>query len=105
LANKDKQEVTVEPKHIIVNMGEGGNEFVCTHKSHNGERFVIIGDHDKYQEHLASHGKKKFGSEPCMRCGKPADMNLDPTPVGRKPMCPDCIEWQIATWKKEGRIK
>lgn len=93
-----------KPKHIQVDMTEGGSEFVCTHKSHNGERFVIYGDHQKYQDHLATHGKKQLGGAPCMRCGKPADMNLDPTPVGAKPMCQECITWQIGQWKKEGRI-
>lgn len=93
-----------KPKHIIVDMTEGGNEFVCYHKSHNGERYVIVGDHQKYQEHLATHGKKKLGAEPCMRCGKEADMNINPTAIGARPMCPACIEWQIEQWKKEGRI-
>jgi hypothetical protein len=102
LVSKDEE---AKPKHIQVNMTEGGNEFVCYHKSHKGERYVITGDHDEYQRHLATHGKKQLGAAPCMRCGKEANMNLDPTIIGTKPMCSDCIKWQIAQWTKEGRIK
>jgi len=104
---EEEKEDLSNPKHIQVDMTEGGNEFVCTHKSHEGGRHVIVGNHDLYLEHLKSHGKRyvKLGAEPCMRCGKPADMHARPTPIGTKPMCQECEDYMVDLWKKEGRIQ
>lgn len=97
-----------DPKRTVTEIAEGGGEFVCTHPSHSkekGARFVIKGDHQKYQEHLRDHGKKQLGSMPCSRCGKPVDLSLRPVAFGTKGTCEDCLKYYAQVAKDEGLLQ